>query len=133
MAAMSSERSYLQGMWRGLRGQCPNCGKAPLFWRYLKIQTACGGCGHDLARYPADDGPAYFTILIVGQLVIAPLLLFPFIWQVSPVIVVPATLIPLAGAVLLILPRVKGAFVGLMWALGITDRDSRMHTADAAD
>jgi uncharacterized protein (DUF983 family) len=123
----------VQGMWRGLRGHCPNCAKAPLFWRYLKIQPACQSCGHDLARYPADDGPAYFTILIVGHLIIAPLLLFPFIWQVSPAIVVPATLIPLAGAVLLVLPRVKGAFVGLMWALGVTDRDSALHTADAAE
>ena len=77
-----------------------------------------------------DDGPAYFTILLVGHIIVLPLLLFPFIWRSPVAIVVPAVLIPLAGLTLLILPRVKGAVVGLLYALKIRRGDAAIHTAD---
>lgn len=128
-----TERSIPTAMLRGLRGQCPACGKASLFRSYLKVSPNCASCDHDLVQYPADDGPAYFTILLVGHLIIAPLLLFPWIWEESALIVVPATMIPLTGLILLFLPRVKGTFIGLMYALGVRGRDARLHTADAAD
>jgi uncharacterized protein (DUF983 family) len=128
-----SQRPVLPAMLRGLRGKCPCCGEGKLFYRYLKVSPDCEACGHELAQYPADDGPAYFTILIVGHLVVAPLLLFPWLWEESPFIVVPATLIPLTVLILAFLPRVKGAFIGLMYALGVKGADARFHTADAAD
>lgn len=124
---------FVQSMLRGLKGRCPHCGQGKLFRSYLKVQDACPTCAHNLSKYPADDGPAYFTILIVGHLIVAPLLLFPWIWQESPFVVVPATLIPLTVLILLFLPRVKGAFIGLMYALGVKGADARFHTADAAD
>ncbi|MDO8901376.1 MAG: DUF983 domain-containing protein [Phenylobacterium sp.] len=125
--------SFLAALNRGLKGRCPACGDGKLFWRYLKVEPQCPVCGHDLAQYPADDGPAYFTILIVGHLVIAPLLLFPFIWQAPVALVLAVTLLPLAGATLILLPRIKGAFIGALYALGVKERDAAMHTADAAD
>ena len=109
--------SMLTGMKRGVLHRCPNCGEGRLYTRYLKVDHDCEVCGHDLARYPADDGPAYFTILLVGHLVIAPLLIFPFIWQMSPWFVVPITVIPLTVLILTLLPRVKGAFVGGLWSI----------------
>ena len=118
---------------RGLKGRCPACGEGKLFWRYLKVSEHCPTCDHDLQRYPADDGPAYVTILLVGHLIIAPLLLFPIVWESSAVYSLPIILTALITLTLLILPRVKGAWVGLMYALGVTDRDTRLHTADAAD
>ncbi len=101
---------------RGLRGFCPRCGVGRIFFRYLKVSPACPDCGLELGRYPADDGPAYFTILLVGHLVVAPLLLFPFIWKTPAMVIVPAVLIPLATLTLLVLPRVKGAVIGLLYA-----------------
>lgn len=124
---------FMQSMLRGLKGRCPACGEGKLFWRYLKVEPRCGVCDHDLARYPADDGPAYFTILIVGHLLVAPLLLFPIIWQAPVWIVVPATLIPLAIATLVLLPVVKGWFIGLLHALGMRNTDAAIHTADVSD
>ena len=44
------------------------------------VRPTCEVCGHDNAQYPSDDAPPYFTILIVGHLVIAPALFFHFIW-----------------------------------------------------
>jgi uncharacterized protein (DUF983 family) len=120
----------LRPMLRGLRERCPDCGKGHLFFRYLKVSPACGRCGHDLDQYPSDDGPAYFTILLVGHAIVLPMLLFPFIWRAPVGIVVPAVLIPLAGLTLLTLPRVKGAVIGLLYALKVRRQDGALHTAD---
>ena len=113
-------RSFNEGFMRGLAGRCPNCGEGHLFAGYLKVQPRCEACGHDLTVYRADDGPAYFTILIVGHLIIAPLLCFSFIWTWNPVLVLFLTLPPILAATLILLPRVKGAFIGGQWANGAT-------------
>ncbi len=135
MGAMTTPQrpGFLTALNRGLKGRCPACGEGRLFWRYLKVEPTCPACSHDLAQYPADDGPAYFTILIVGHVIVAPLLLFPFIWQAPVAVVLAATLLPLTGATLLLLPRIKGAFIGGLYALGVKESDAAIHTADAAD
>ncbi|MEI9891641.1 MAG: DUF983 domain-containing protein [Caulobacteraceae bacterium] len=74
-------------------------------------------CGNDNTVYPADDAPPYFTILIVGHLVVAPLLLFPWIWQANTTIVLATVMPVLLILTLTLLPVVKGAVVGLHWAL----------------
>jgi len=118
---------------RGASGHCPACGQGKLFWKYLKVNGRCEACDTDLARYPADDGPAYLTILLVGHLVVAPMLFFPIVWQSNPLYALPVILLPLAVLTLALLPRVKGGWIGLMYAMGVTDTDARLHTADAAD
>ena len=110
------DRPLWLGVRRGLAHRCPECGQGRLYRDYLKIEEACEVCGHALGQYRADDGPAYITILLVGHLVVAPLLLFPFIWQWPAAIVVPLTLGPLAALVLMALPRGKGAVLGALWA-----------------
>lgn len=118
---------------RGLSGRCPACGQGQLFWKYLKVNSRCQACDEDLARYPADDGPAYLTILLVGHLIVAPMLFFPVVWRSDPRYSVPIILSALAVITLLVLPRIKGGWVGLMYALGVKDTEHRFHTADAAD
>jgi len=132
MPAMT-QPTFFQAFARGVRGKCPHCGDGRLFWKYLKVSPTCEACGHDIAQYPADDGPAYFTILIVGHLLVAPLLFFPIIWQAPAMYIVPATLIPLAVATLVLLPRVKGGFIGVMHQVGVKAAHADLHTADAAD
>lgn len=107
----------MTGLSRGLKHRCPNCGEGKLYKGYLKVQPTCAACGHDLSAYRADDGPAYFTILLIGHLLIAPLLLFPVVWEASPWIVVPASLTMLTTVVLTTLPRIKGAFIGGLWSI----------------
>jgi uncharacterized protein (DUF983 family) len=118
---------------RGAKGRCPACGNGKLFWKYLKVQARCEACDEDLARYPADDGPAYLTILVVGHLVVAPLLFFPIVWEANPAYALPLILVPLAAITLALLPRIKGGWIGLMYSLGVKDLHGRLHTADAAD
>jgi len=134
---MGAMAEIIHPLWRsigrGLAERCAACGKGRLFRRYLKVNPNCEHCGHRLAQYPADDGPAYLTIVLMGHLVVAPMLLFPIVWKANPAIVVPIALVALATVTLLALPRVKGGWIGLMYALGVTDRDARLHTADTAD
>jgi uncharacterized protein (DUF983 family) len=120
-------------MLRGFRGRCPHCGEGRLFRKYLKVNDSCPVCGHNLDRYPADDGPAYFTILLVGHLIIAPMLLFPFIWEAPVAIVVPGALTFLLVVTLLLLPRIKGAVVGLLYANNVNRGDHAIQTADRAE
>lgn len=124
MSVPFQQRSIWSGLQRGLAGKCPHCGEGRLFSSYLKIAPRCASCGHDIGVYRADDGPAYFTILIVGHVVIAPLLFLEFVrsWPVGWVL---ALVIPAIIALsLALLPRVKGAFVGVQWAVGDRPRSS---------
>jgi uncharacterized protein (DUF983 family) len=123
----------LPSMGRGLRGLCPHCGEGRLFYRYLKVSPGCPVCVHDLDQYPSDDGPAYFTILLVGHAVVLPLLLFPILWKAPAAIIVPCVLIPLAGLTMAVLPRVKGAVIGALYALRVRRQDAALHTADGLD
>lgn len=111
------QRSVWSGLSRGAAGKCPHCGEGRLFSSYLKVVPICGSCGHETGLYRADDGPAYFTILIVGHLVIGPLLFLQFVrtWPVAwvMIILIPAIIV----LSLVLLPRVKGAFVGVQWAV----------------
>jgi uncharacterized protein (DUF983 family) len=84
---------------------------------YLKVTATCEVCGHDNGQYPADDAPPYFTILLVGHLVVAPALILPFIWKWPAQYVLLATLPALVVVTLLLLPRVKGAVIGVQWAI----------------
>ena len=52
----------------------------------------CADCDIDLARYPADDGPAYLTILLIGHLVVAPMLFLPIVWRSNPAYSLPIIL-----------------------------------------
>jgi uncharacterized protein (DUF983 family) len=120
-------------IFRGLKGRCPACGEGKIFWRYLKVSGRCPKCDHELGRYPADDGPAYFTIFLVGHLIIAPLLFFPVIWRLPVAWTIPVAVCSLTVIGLTLLSRVKGGWIGLMYSLGVTDGQARLHTADAAD
>ncbi|MDB5451892.1 MAG: hypothetical protein JWO33_470 [Caulobacteraceae bacterium] len=115
----------LTGLKRGVALRCPECGQGRLLRGYLKVQPICEVCGHDNAQYPSDDAPPYFTILLVGHLIVAPVLIFPFIWTWPVQWVLLATLPALAAITLMLLPRVKGAVIGLQWALrGVDGRPS---------
>lgn len=117
MSALAKTRPFKTGFLRGLNQRCPDCGQGRIYRGYLKIAPTCEACGHNLGAYKADDGPAYFTILIVGHLIVAPLFFFPIVWETSPWIVLPVSLVGLTTLILLLLPRVKGAFVGALWSI----------------
>lgn len=114
---VSEPRDVPQAVIRGLRERCPACGEGHMFRAYLKVVDECPRCHEELHHHRADDAPPYFTILIVAHVVVGGILAMeqafrPADW-LQAAIWVPVTLI----MSLLVLPRVKGALVGLQWAL----------------
>ncbi|MGA8193329.1 MAG: DUF983 domain-containing protein [Acetobacteraceae bacterium] len=110
-------------MGRGLMGRCPACGKGRLFDGFLRVVPICPNCHAPLGLARADDAPPYFTILIVGHIVIPAILIMqkmsdPPTWLLS-VIFVPLTIILALG----LLRPVKGATVGLMLTFNMLKSD----------
>ncbi|MBC7164132.1 MAG: DUF983 domain-containing protein [Roseovarius sp.] len=111
-----ADRPVKPAMWRGFRGKCPNCGSGPILRNYLTVRDHCPVCQEDLSHHRADDGPAYLTILIVGHLM-APLLMIVFeTWRPEPLVLFTIFAIGTIALSLYLLPRLKGAIVGLQWA-----------------
>ncbi len=104
---------------RGLKCRCPSCGETKLFRGYLTVVPVCANCAAPLGLARADDAPPYFTILLVGHIIVPLMLILerteaPPLW-VSMVLWPPLTLVL---AVALLRP-IKGATVGLMLRLGM--------------
>ncbi len=110
------DRPTKPALLRGWRKRCPNCGEGGLFDGYLKVHDSCGTCGQALHHHRADDGPAYLTILVVGHLM-APLLHLTFShFEPDPLSVAVGFSAFCVALSLYLLPRMKGAVVGIQWA-----------------
>ena len=122
-AVPAEKRDLWAAMKRGFRSRCPRCGQGKLFRAFLKVDDHCQVCGLDFTPHRADDLPAYLVIIIVGHIVVPTALWIetdysPPAW-LQLAIYLPFTLV----ASLALLQPVKGAVVGLQWAL-------RMHGFD---
>jgi uncharacterized protein (DUF983 family) len=121
--AIAEKRDVWTAIKRGFRGRCPRCGEGKLFRAFLKVDNNCSVCGLDFTPHRADDLPAYLVIVIVGHIVVPAALMIetndspPVALQLA--IYLPFTLV----ASLALLQPVKGAVVGIQWAL-------RMHGFD---
>ena len=110
--------------WRGFRGACPNCGKGRLFKSYLGQNAACPACGEDFSDIRADDGPAWFVMLVTGAIVMPPAI-YLAIHEVMPDWAVIVLLLILTAIVaLLLLPRAKGLFIAILWRIAKLERAS---------
>lgn len=109
----------------GLKLRCPVCGEGKLFRAYLKLADRCSCCGAALGTIRADDGPAWLTVLIVGHVVVG-LALYQEMHAPLAVATSIAIYLSLALALILaLLPRAKGVFIGLIWAMDATGIDLR--------
>lgn len=118
-----AKRDTWTALKRGLCSRCPRCGEGKLFRAFLKVGDQCSVCGLDFTPHRADDLPAYLVIVIVGHMVVPTILWIETDYSPSVAlqlsIYLPFTLI----MSLLLLQPVKGAVVGVQWAL-------RMHGFD---
>lgn len=115
---------------RGVAGKCPICGVGHAFQGYLRIVPQCSHCAAPLGSVRADDAPPYFTILIVGHIVV-PLMLWAERNHAPSMLAYALIFLPLTTVLSLALLRpVKGATLGLMMRLGLSDRD---HGPDPLD
>ena len=123
--------SNFEAMKRGWFGRCPNCGEGRMFRAFLKVADHCPACGEDLHHHRADDFPAYVVILIVGHILVPIVLLVET--HFAPPYWVGMTLWPAAVVVLTLalIQPVKGAIVGLQWAMGMHGFDQAKKDRDA--
>jgi uncharacterized protein (DUF983 family) len=109
-------RSVWQAMHNGVRARCPHCGRGALFAGYLRVVDHCAVCGEALHHHRADDAPPYFTISIVGHIIVGLVLAVEVAWSpplwLHLVLWAPLTLF----LSLALLRPIKGVIVGLQWA-----------------
>ncbi|WP_131117364.1 DUF983 domain-containing protein [Lichenihabitans psoromatis] len=110
-------RDTMTSLKRGVVGRCPRCGKGHIFRAYLKVQDQCEVCGEDLHHHRADDAPPYITILIVAHIMGFIMLVVLTAYEDIP-FWIQMTLWPglVLALCLTLLPRIKGALIGLQWA-----------------
>ena len=110
-------RPLMSAVIRGFRGRCPHCGEGRLFCSFVKTVDRCEVCGEEMHHHRADDLPAYLVVLIVGHIIVGAFLGVEATSTLSTwqhlAIWVPLTI----GSALALLRPVKGAVVGLQWAL----------------
>ncbi len=113
---MSEKRETKTALIRGWNRVCPNCGSGPVFKGYLTVHKNCAVCSEEFHHHRADDGPAYVTILICGH-ILAPLIMLAFeLLRPDPIILGLVFSLFFVALALFLLPRIKGAFIGLQWA-----------------
>ncbi|UFN49807.1 DUF983 domain-containing protein [Roseomonas sp. OT10] len=110
--------SFWTMLGRGAVNRCPVCGEGRVFQGYLTVVPECSVCHAPLGSLRADDAPPYFTIFLVGHLLVPVVFWVERNWE-PPMWVHMAVWLPLfAIASTLLLRPVKGATVGLMLRLG---------------
>jgi len=122
---IAEARSWTHALWRGFRRRCPNCGKGHMFRAFLKVADTCDHCGEELHHHRADDAPPYFTMFIVGHIVVPLVLVVEKLWKPSLDVHFALWTAVTLALTFALMPGVKGAIVGLQWAL-------RMHGFDYA-
>jgi uncharacterized protein (DUF983 family) len=111
--------SALRAMGRGALSRCPACGKGRLFGRFLKVVDQCEACGTEFHHHRADDFPPYIVMFLVGHLIGYGILMTETRMEVPMwfhLALWPALTLILC---LVLLQPVKGAVVGLQYALGM--------------
>jgi uncharacterized protein (DUF983 family) len=112
-----SERSLPRAMWNGACGRCPNCGKGRIFAGYLATTPECSACGEAFHHHRADDLPAYLNILVTGHVVVGTMMV-AMDSEILPMWGFTVLTAGIAVAVSALMMRpLKGAVVGLQWAL----------------
>ena len=102
----TSAASSVSPIMSGLKCRCPRCGTGQLFAGVMNLDlvASCSRCGLDYTFIDTGDGPAVFTIVILGLLMLGGALalefgLHPPIW-VHAIIWVPLTLFLGSGLII---------------------------------
>lgn len=112
---LSSIPSLGQTLLRGLRRLCPSCGGGKMFRGYLTPHSSCQQCGLNFEACRSDDAPAYFTVALVGHLILPAILWIELRYNLSVfahfILWLPLTIV----LTIALLPFIKGAVMAIIW------------------
>jgi len=111
-------RALGRALARGFIGRCPACGRGPAIRGYIAPVAACSACGEDLSRYQTADFAPYIVTFFVG-LVFTPVAFVLSLDEGLGDWALYATIAAALVTAIVLLPRTKGAAIGLLWALDI--------------
>ncbi len=103
---------------RGVKGECPRCGKTKLFGRFLKPVADCPSCHQDWTLHQADDFPPYISIFPTGHL-LAPAFIAIGTSELSMTAMIGTSMLLAAIMLIAFLQPAKGATIALQWWLGM--------------
>ena len=112
------ERPLLRAVQRGVRGRCPACGRGRVLKGYITPLARCDACGEDLSPYQTADFAHYLVTFLIGLTFIPLVLALSLSGMAADWLIVPL-LAAAVGLAILLLPRAKGAAIGLLWALDV--------------
>lgn len=115
MNATNHNVGALETFWRGFRRSCPRCGEGRMFAGYLSVREACEACGMAFEPLRSDDAPPYFTLFIVGHVVIS---LYLALWPLFDIPAWGQALMWSAFTIVLslaLLPFVKGGVMAVIF------------------
>ena len=104
---------------RGFIGRCPACGKGHVLRNYISPRLECEICSENLARYQSADFAPYLVTFAIGLTFTPLILVSTMIWDVPESVALTAGLTSALACALTLLPRMKGAAIGLLWALDV--------------
>ena len=109
---------FLTALLRGWHGKCPRCGAGhACSAASSRCAAICPACDLALEPYRADDAPAYFTILLVGHIVVPLVLVLERYGDQPPLWFHAMLWLPLSVVLALyLLPHIKGTVIALLWA-----------------
>lgn len=112
-------RKLGQALLRGFIGRCPACGTGHALQGYLSPRLACEVCNENLAAYQSADFAPYLVTFAIGLTFTPLILVATMIWDVPDSVALSVGLSAALACALTLLPRMKGAAIGLLWALDV--------------
>ena len=94
-------------------GVPPSGGKGKILSGYLTVKNQCDCCRQELHHASVDDGPAYFTLMVVVAIIFPMFGVIYSLFEPEPFWVAMSMMALATVLALFILPRVKGLFIGL--------------------
>tara|TARA_B100000989_G_scaffold292820_2_gene269309 strand:- start:470 stop:835 length:366 start_codon:yes stop_codon:yes gene_type:complete len=115
--------NLLSKLKRGFLKLCPICGKSEIFVSYIKLKPKCNKCKTKFSKYSTEDGPAYFTIFVVGHIIIPAIVLLERLDSPPPLEfqLIFWSIFSILLSIWL-LPKIKGAF--LAFQINVNDSSS---------
>lgn len=112
-------QSLRAAIWRGVKGQCPRCGTAGLFTKFLRPVGHCPACHQDWSLHQADDFPPYVSIFLTGHLLAPVMIMIGGSAALSMGAKIGIAMVLATGLMLSFLQPAKGGVIALQWWMGM--------------